>query len=208
MEEDPERVLAEMRRTCFDQQYLKLVSGNRIDGSPTAKPVYTVALSWSPDMPAPTKQQMIEAGHSYLQHMGWEAHQALFFCHTDTKHPHLHLILNAVHPETGMTFDYNWYKTRASRWGLEYERENGKVLCLAREAKHSRSMEAEASVLHYGQWKSWEQLRQEGRTDPEYQRALKSGEWGALKSGQRAERIAYWKETGEMRRQLRAAIRD
>ena len=208
MEEEPERVLAEMRRTCLDQQYLKLVSGNRTDGSPTQKPVFTVALSWSPDEPAPTKQQMIEGGHSYLQHMGWEAHQALFVSHTDTKHPHLHMIINAVHPETGMTMDANWYKTRSSRWGLAYERENGKVLCVAREAKHGRSMEADAAVLHYGQWKTWEELRKDADREPDYTRALQSGEWGALKSGQRAERMAFWKENGEMRRQLRAAIRD
>src|SRR5262245_8452019 len=75
LENEPERVLAEMRRTCFDQQYLKMLSGNRVDGSRTQK---------SPDEPAPSKQQMIEGGHSYLQHMGWEAHQALFLCHTDT----------------------------------------------------------------------------------------------------------------------------
>jgi hypothetical protein len=208
LEEDPARVLAEMRRTCFDQQYLKMTSGNRLDGSRTQKPVFTVALSWSPDEPAPGKQQMIEGGHSYLQHMGWEAHQALFVCHTDTKHPHLHLIINAVHPETGMTMDANWYKTRSSRWGLAYERENGKVLCLAREARHGRAATADGPVLHYGQWKTWEQLRKDADREPEYTRALQSGEWSALKAGQRAERMAFWKETGEMRHQLRAAIRD
>jgi len=208
LEEEPERVLAEMRRTCFDQQYLKMNSGNRLDGSRTQKPVFTVALSWSPDEPAPTKQQMIEAGHSYLQHMGWEAHQALFVSHTDTKHPHLHLIINAVHPETGMTMDANWYKTRSSRWGLAYERENGKVLCLAREARHGRAATADGPVLHYGQWKSWEQLRKDADREPEYTRTLQSGEWSALKAGQRTDRMAFWKETGEMRRQLRGAIRD
>lgn len=208
LEEEPERVLAEMRRTCFDQQYLKMQSGNRLDGSRTQKPVFTVALSWSPDEPVPTKQQMIEGGHSYLQHMGWEAHQALFVNHTDTKHPHLHLIINAVHPETGMTMDANWYKTRSSRWGLAYERENGKVLCLAREARHGRAATADGPVLHYGQWKSWDQLRKDFDREPEYTRALQSGEWSALKAGQRAERMAYWKETGVMRRQLRAAVRD
>jgi len=209
LEEDPEHVLAEMRRTSFDQPYLKMVSGNRVDGSPTLKPVYTVALSWSPDMPAPSKQQMIEGGQSYLQHMGWQEHQALMVCHTDTRHPHLHLIVNAVHPQTGMTFDYNWYKTRSSRWGLAYERENGKVLCLAREARHAgHSMETQGPVLHYGQWKTWQEVRQEAATDPEYTLALQSGEWATLKGGQRAQRIAYWKQSGEMRRQLQGAIRD
>src|ERR1700730_12340359 len=91
LEHDPEAVLAEMRRTAFDQPLLKRLSKNRSDGRPTEKTVMTVALAWSP-LQTPTKNDMIEAGHSYLQHMGWEAHQVLFVAHNDTKHPHVHLI--------------------------------------------------------------------------------------------------------------------
>jgi hypothetical protein len=118
------------------------------------------------------------------------------------------MIINAVHPETGMTMDANWYKTRSSRWGLAYERENGKVLCLAREERHGRAASADGPVLHYGQWKTWADVRHALDREPEYTRALQSGEWAALKAGQRAERMAWWKETGAMRKQLRAAIRD
>ena len=45
LENDPERVLAEMRRTCFDQHYLKMMSGNRVDGSRTQKPVFTATVA-------------------------------------------------------------------------------------------------------------------------------------------------------------------
>jgi Relaxase/Mobilisation nuclease domain len=100
VENDPEAVLAEMRQTSFDQPILKMLSGNRIDGRPTETPVMTVALAWSPEQ-NPTRNQMIEAGHSYLQHMGWEAHQALFVAHNDTKHPHMHMIITGCIPRPG-----------------------------------------------------------------------------------------------------------
>jgi Relaxase/Mobilisation nuclease domain len=135
VENEPEAVLAEMRQTAFDQPMLKMLSGNRIDGRPTDKPVLTVALSWAPTQ-SPTKEQMIEAGQSYLKHMRWDAHQCLMVAHNDTKHPHLHLIVNTVHPETGMALDASWTKTRSHQWALKYEREHGQVLCAAREGKY------------------------------------------------------------------------
>ena len=39
LEEEPEAVLAEMRQTAFDQQLLKHLSGNRLDGRPTERTV-------------------------------------------------------------------------------------------------------------------------------------------------------------------------
>src|SRR5258707_9530125 len=70
MEDEPEAVLAEMRQTAFDQPILKMLSGNRVDGRPTEKPVMTVALSWAPDQ-KPTKEQMIEAGKFLLKPNRW-----------------------------------------------------------------------------------------------------------------------------------------
>ena len=88
-----------MRQTSADQPLLKMLSGDRTDGRPTETPVMTVALAWLSEQ-NPTQNEMIEAGHSYLQNMGWEAHQVLFVAHNDTKHPHIHMIINRAHPET------------------------------------------------------------------------------------------------------------
>lgn len=207
LETEPEAVLAEMRQTAFDQPILKLLSGNRIDGRPTERTVMTVALAWSPHQ-RPTREEMIEAGHSFLQHMKWEAHQVLFVAHNDTEHSHVHLIINRVHPETGMTIDDAWRKTRAQQWALGFEREHGKIYCEAREAKYGRDAARDGSHMSYGEWRMWQEISKDGAFDPEFREALEAGEWQVLKDGQRDARVSFWKETGRMRNELRAALRE
>lgn len=207
LEDDPEQVLAEMRQTAFDQPLLKQLSGHRVDGRPTERSVMTVALAWPPEQSV-TKEHMIETGHSFLQRMGWEGHQVLFVAHNDTKHPHVHLIINRVHPETGLTLDDAWSKTRAQRWALGYEREQGHIYCEAREKKYWRGKGRDATHMNYREWRAWQEIAKENVFDPEFRQALEAGEWSALKGGQAQERAAFWKETGQMRKDLRAALRE
>jgi Relaxase/Mobilisation nuclease domain len=207
LEDDPQAVIREMQYTAMHQEMLKYLSGNRTDGRPTKNTVMTVALAWSPDQ-SPTKEQMIEAGRSYLQHMGWEGHQVLFVGHNDTKHPHFHMIINRVHPETGMTLDDNWSKTRAQRWALSYEREHGRIYCHAREAKYERALARDAPHMNHREWETWQEILKQRGTEPEFREAVQDGEWKALKHGQRQEREGFWKETGRMRQDLRATLRE
>ena len=57
--------------------------------------------------------------------MKWQEHQALLVAHED-KHPHVHVMLNVVHPETGLRLDDNFERRRAQAWALDYEREQGR----------------------------------------------------------------------------------
>jgi Relaxase/Mobilisation nuclease domain len=207
LENDPEAVLSEMRRTAFDQPLLKMLSGNRIDGRPTEKTVMTVSLAWSPEQ-TPTKDDMIEAGLSFLQHMKWEEHQVLFVSHDDTKHPHVHLIINRVHPETGMTIDDGWAKIRSQKWALAFERDHGHVYCAVREAKYGHDRRGDAHGMTYREWTLWKEISKENFVEPEYQRALEAGEWDVLKSTQRDRRDSFWKETGQLHKELRTALRE
>ena len=206
LENEPEAVFAEMRQTAFDQPLLKQLSGNRLDGRPTERTVMTVALAWSPEQ-SPDRQEMIEAGKSFLKHMGWDQHQALFIGHNDTKHPHVHLIINRVHPETGMTLDDNWSKTRSQKWALAYEREHGHIYCLGREARYDRDRGSSAHHMSYREWQTYQELTKDKAIDPEFQQAMRAGEWDALKSGQKEERLGFWQETGRMRKQVWSALR-
>src|SRR5262249_15902694 len=160
--------------------------------------VMTVALAWSP-LQEPTREDMIEAAHSYLRHMRWQDHQVLLVCHDEKKHPHVHLIINRIHPETGMVQDANWSKPPSQRWALQDEREQGQVLCAAREAKYGQSLDMASSHLNYRDWQAWQEIAKENAFDPEYRRALEAGEWASLKQGQKQERVAFWKEAGQMR---------
>lgn len=128
---EPEAAIDEMWHTADNQQLLKREAGVARSGNRCTDPVKTISLSWKPTQ-APTKEQMIDAVDSYLTHMGWAEHQALIVAHTDTAHPHVHIILNRVHPETGRTLNDRQDKRRSQPWGLAYERENGEILCKQR----------------------------------------------------------------------------
>jgi Relaxase/Mobilisation nuclease domain len=207
LEDDPHGVLAEMRQTAFDQGMLKHLAGERGDGRPTERTVLTVALAWSPDQ-KPDQQDMIDAGVSFLNHMGWSEHQVLFVAHNDTKHPHVHLIINRVHPETGMTLDDTWSKRRAQRWALAYEQEHGRVYCEAREAKYGQSKDVNVEAMNYREWREWKGLSKDSGYDPEFARSIISGEWALLKDAQQKERLAHWRETTRQRKELRAELHE
>ncbi len=95
------------------------------------KPVYAFSLSWHPEE-TPRPQQMIFAGRNALKVLGMQEHQAVMVSHTDTAHPHVHVIVNRVHPETGKAISLYKDQEKLQAWALEYEREQGKVYCPAR----------------------------------------------------------------------------
>jgi hypothetical protein len=130
--DDPERALKEMWRTADDQAWLKRQAGVRAGGRTCDDPVKTLSLAWHKD-DEPTPEQMIAAADSFLKHMRWHEHQAVFIAHRDTEHRHIHIIINRVHPETGRTLDDYREQVRAQNWALAYEKEHGRVWCEQRE---------------------------------------------------------------------------
>lgn len=96
------------------------------------KPVYAFSLAWHPDEEAPDKARMIEAGREALKALGMQDHQALMIAHTDTAHPHVHVIVNRVHPDTGKAINLYKDQEKLQAWALDYERTHGKVYCQAR----------------------------------------------------------------------------
>ena len=52
--------------------------------------------------------------------------------HNDRDHPHLHLIVNIVNPETGRANRVSFSKKKLSTWAESYEREHGKIYCKKR----------------------------------------------------------------------------
>src|ERR1700730_558908 len=123
------------------------MSGERLSGRRCEEPVMTISLSWHPSE-KPAKEQMIEAADSYLRHMGWEEHQAVYVAHDDTAHPHLHIILNRIHHETGRVLDDAFSKNRTQEWARDYEREHGRIWCEERIGKdYSRADGKEPNAL-------------------------------------------------------------
>ena len=210
--DDPEKAIKEMQHTCLSQERLKREAGKPLNGRPTEKPVMTVVLAWPPDM-QPDQREMIEAAQDFLNHMKWNEHQVLMVAHSDTKHRHLHLIINKVHPETGMTLNAGWYKIRSQEWGLKFEREQGKIYCLKRVENEQNRQQGKPArkargYAHYGEWRMANQeMNREGFFDPENPELATSAEWASLKQEQREERIAFWNQTTRLCRQVRKEAR-
>ena len=97
-------------------------------------PVYAFSLAWHPEE-TPDQAHMIDSGREALKVLGMQDYQAVMISHTDTAHPHLHVIVNRVHPETGKAINVYKDQEKLQAWALGYEREQGKVYCQAREFK-------------------------------------------------------------------------
>lgn len=111
-------------------------------GKKSALSVWHFSLSWEhEESKSITRDEMIRAAESSLTKLGADRtkyggekqfadqHQAIFVCHEDKDHRHVHVVVNRVHPEHGkMISKYNdWH--RFSRWAEKYERDRGQILC-------------------------------------------------------------------------------
>ncbi len=47
---------------------------------------------------------MREIAGEAIERMGLTEHQMMIYAHKDTKHPHMHFLINRVHPQTGKAF--------------------------------------------------------------------------------------------------------
>jgi Relaxase/Mobilisation nuclease domain len=128
--DDPHEAFAEMIAVARDQDRLKIEAGVRLSGRDCDDPVMTISLSWHPSE-KPGKEQMVEAADSYLRHMGWEEHQAVYIPHNDRPHAHVHIVLNRIHPETGRVLDDAFSKNRSQEWAQEH----GRIWCEERVGK-------------------------------------------------------------------------
>ncbi len=68
-----------------------------------AKPVYHFVISWHRDE-RPTPDIMRRVADATCADLGLVEHQSLYVAHHDTKSPHVHIVVNRVHPETGIAW--------------------------------------------------------------------------------------------------------
>ena len=123
--------MREMTRTFQQAGALKRKAGISPRGRKGKKPVLHWSLSWPPDEKV-THAQMIAAAKQCIEAMGYKGHQALLVIHNDEPHPHIHIILNRVHPVLGVMVDPAFGQYKLSRWAEAYERRQGKIRCRRR----------------------------------------------------------------------------
>lgn len=114
----------EMFCVARDQAELKRQAGQDARGRKNTKPVLHYSLSWAAS-DNPTPEHMRETALSSLKALKLDQHQALIAAHGDKDHLHVHIVVNTVHPDTGMTAGLKYSKETMSRWAESYEKEHG-----------------------------------------------------------------------------------
>ena len=94
--------------------------------------VVHLVLAWRPGQ-TPDRAEMEAAARSALEALGMANAKAIFVCHGDERHPHLHIVASKVDPQTGRAYDLKGNYLKLSTWAHAWERDHGGVLCLGRE---------------------------------------------------------------------------
>ncbi|MBI1355888.1 MAG: relaxase/mobilization nuclease domain-containing protein [Acidobacteria bacterium] len=140
--QDPHKALKWMAWTAMNADEIKRQSGAPMTGHSCGKPVFTFSLAWHPEQD-PNKWEMVGAGRTALQALGLEKHEALMVSHTDRPHPHMHVIVNVVDPETGKASSLSFSRKKLSEWAEKYEREHGKIYCDQRVENNAKRQQGE-----------------------------------------------------------------
>ena len=134
-----------MAAVALDQGRLKTEAGIKNTGRKSKNHVLHYTLSWAEDQ-QPSREEMMRAVNGSLGVLGEKAgkkggrkgkagreavrdqfateHQVLVVAHEDTDEPHVHVVVNRVHPEHGVMLPTSQDFKRLSRWAEKYEREN------------------------------------------------------------------------------------
>jgi hypothetical protein len=96
-------------------------------------PVYHVTIAFDP-RDAVTPAVMRRAADRLLSDLGLAEHQVLMVAHADRAHPHVHLMINRVHPTTGRAWDRAFDYRRIETSLRAQEREFGLRAVVGRHA--------------------------------------------------------------------------
>ncbi|MBT5303661.1 MAG: relaxase/mobilization nuclease domain-containing protein [Candidatus Scalindua sp.] len=135
--DSPEIAWKMMAFTALHQSEIKQAAGGASKGRKLTQPVYAYSLSWHPTQ-KPTKEQMVNAGLVTLKALGLGEHEAILVAHNDEPHSHLHLVVNRVHPETGIAAKLSNDRLNLSKWAEKYELEQGQIFCDKRVENNKR----------------------------------------------------------------------
>jgi hypothetical protein len=139
---DPERAWRLMASTAMSQADLKKAAGEKATGRKLTKPVHAYSLSWHPEQ-KPTREQQMHAARESLKAIGLEGYQAIIVAHRDEPQQHVHIIVNRVHPETGIAATLSNSKLKLSKWAEAYEKQHGKIYCGKRVENNRRREQGE-----------------------------------------------------------------
>jgi hypothetical protein len=144
---DPDKAWKVMAYTAMEHDRLKEASGHKATGRKLEKPVFTYSLAWHPEQD-PDKEHMLETAKKTLAMLNLTGHEALIIAHRDEPQRHVHVVVNRVHPLTGIAADLSYSKSKFSEFARLYEQEHGKIYCLQREENYQKRKQGEKTRYH------------------------------------------------------------
>lgn len=148
--QDPEKAMKWMAYTAMSADRLKREAGVPATGrKSTAGPVYSFSLAWHPHQ-NPDQETMLEAVIHTLGLLDLDDHEAVVVAHNDRDHPHVHVICNLVHPETGKTTVQSYDRLIMSAWAEEYEKNEGEIRCEQRVINNEKRRQGASLTKQFG----------------------------------------------------------
>lgn len=142
--DDPDKAWKVMAYTAKHQDRLKQASGQKATGRKTEKPVMAYSLSWHPDL-KPDRNHMQEFAMDSIKALGLEEHEAVIIAHTDTPHRHVHVVVNRIHPISGLVASNSNSYRKLSKLALEYCRKHNLDYCPQREKNAKKREQGKAT---------------------------------------------------------------
>lgn len=139
--DDPNQAWKIMAATAAAQNTLKRSSGIRAGQAPKDGAVTHVVMSFDAEEQT-DRATLQKAADGLLSVLGADPakmrgkskpkrrqfadeHQVIMYTHTDTKNVHMHMMINRIHPETGLLLpDSNNYD-KAQKWALKFSKAQG-----------------------------------------------------------------------------------
>ena len=140
--EDPDLAWKVMAYTALEQNRLKEASDQKATGRKLQKPVFSYSLAWHPEQD-PDKEHMLETARKSLAALGMSDHETLIVAHRDEPHRHVHIIVNRVHPLTGLAANLSNTKQKLSDFAYAYEEDTGKIYCQQRQENAQKRKEGQ-----------------------------------------------------------------
>lgn len=148
----PDRAWRLMASTAMSADQIKAAAGVK-KGKAAKNTAYHFSLSFDPkDQPSEAVQRAAVEGA--LKAIGLEQYQALAVAHTDTPHAHVHVMVNLISPEHGVSAaspkqpdgrgsPLSYAQKKLSQWAAAFEREHGLAITQGRLENANRRAEGE-----------------------------------------------------------------
>lgn len=97
----------------------KIMQATAAQNPRVSQPVYHVSLSFDPH-DAVDRATMERVADRVITELKLDEYQAIIVAHADRRHPHMHILVNRIHPETGRAWD-RWRDHTAIQRALQQQ---------------------------------------------------------------------------------------